>query len=1068
MSTWKEKEAEYEAVHSFIKSVENEIDEVLRGEGKRKNQTNPRQAFGEQTANNPQTASKAAALTFSLRPQGQQQQPQKRPQQQHQDTVLRRPQTETREEARLASIASGTKTTDDSSGVPALSKCKRLTQEARHLRSPASKNDKGSKARKHYDKTDRTANHRNNVEEFEKRKAAICFGSEESSALHAKTASVTNEPSSTVVEFLEDSAFAQNSYATVVSPVDRRRAKTKSPASDKAPVIPDLFAASSSKTAGEGVYKAIDTSTSDVSHPFKEASTSQFSSAGSRDVLLEKLLQKEEKPVSHSSAKVTDLHQMIDSDRSVLLFGSNKQPISTGVESDNLKQKEQSTDSKQRKQQQKLKQCEQPTHISSPPIPPRRTSSIRKQRSNDKFPESRESTGVSPSSMSGCHRKIEENKIPHVEGQFIQLQHTKQEMSQIVSVKSTYFSHEREAESERHHKQQLTHHHQYKKHQKEQEEYNLSSIPRDEIPHPNISHQGLLQGVVKQQPRCSTHSLEQTTVVATERAQRERAARLMQIYEDVKKISRPEPKSLPPQKKSTQPSPQPSNRIEPQLPPHQRHNPVLHRLHKQEQLLQQQQQQHQQPQHQQQRQLQRQQQNPEVHYKRANQQKPQHHHLANLQKQPPTPDQWHHLHQPQLQRSENSQLQTSYRMPRAVSDHMTNKPRKPAVVASPRRYSDSETFREGDFAQKTESATVTTQNQTTYSAGHDGIDDFGIKSSNIFESFAPRRHQELDSAQSLCASPPQGFSLSGRRQSDTSLYSSQFSDFDEMTSSMEETIITPPPEFSNEATDSDFNQDENSPQSVSCDLEGRGLTQGQIKGAETSRPNIANFGKSPAIENGNFRNGHDKSKTIIPDKAAISENRCPGLSLNLALAEVCMTKETFPQVTQDRHQSADDTTRPNPGVNCDLQASRLEHAPVPCKPATAATIENLTVALDYTVKDKDLDLAQSNDASDEEQKKRWRKRRKKKRRKRRRRRRKKKRRKRRRRRRRRRRSRRRNRSRRKQEDQKQTSPQQGNLRLSGPPSGQDAGGGARTRDRRVPADLRADSLATVPPTPHGH
>ncbi|GFO28430.1 hypothetical protein PoB_005493500 [Plakobranchus ocellatus] len=45
------------------------------------------------------------------------------------------------------------------------------------------------------------------------------------------------------------------------------------------------------------------------------------------------------------------------------------------------------------------------------------------------------------------------------------------------------------------------------------------------------------------------------------------------------------------------------------------------------------------------------------------------------------------------------------------------------------------------------------------------------------------------------------------------------------------------------------------------------------------------------------------------------------------------------------------------------------------------------------------------------------------------------------------------------------SPQQGDLRLSGPPTGQGAGGGARTRDRRVPADLRADSLATVPSTP---
>ncbi|GFO30041.1 dihydroflavonol 4-reductase [Plakobranchus ocellatus] len=44
-------------------------------------------------------------------------------------------------------------------------------------------------------------------------------------------------------------------------------------------------------------------------------------------------------------------------------------------------------------------------------------------------------------------------------------------------------------------------------------------------------------------------------------------------------------------------------------------------------------------------------------------------------------------------------------------------------------------------------------------------------------------------------------------------------------------------------------------------------------------------------------------------------------------------------------------------------------------------------------------------------------------------------------------------------------PQQGDLRLSGPPSGQGAGGGARTRDRRVSADNKADSLATVPLTP---
>ncbi|GFO33448.1 hypothetical protein PoB_005995300 [Plakobranchus ocellatus] len=43
------------------------------------------------------------------------------------------------------------------------------------------------------------------------------------------------------------------------------------------------------------------------------------------------------------------------------------------------------------------------------------------------------------------------------------------------------------------------------------------------------------------------------------------------------------------------------------------------------------------------------------------------------------------------------------------------------------------------------------------------------------------------------------------------------------------------------------------------------------------------------------------------------------------------------------------------------------------------------------------------------------------------------------------------------------SPQQGDFRLSGPPSGQGAGSGARIHDRKVSADLRADSLVTEPP-----
>ncbi|GFO23498.1 hypothetical protein PoB_005000300 [Plakobranchus ocellatus] len=43
--------------------------------------------------------------------------------------------------------------------------------------------------------------------------------------------------------------------------------------------------------------------------------------------------------------------------------------------------------------------------------------------------------------------------------------------------------------------------------------------------------------------------------------------------------------------------------------------------------------------------------------------------------------------------------------------------------------------------------------------------------------------------------------------------------------------------------------------------------------------------------------------------------------------------------------------------------------------------------------------------------------------------------------------------------------QNGDLRLSGLLPGQGVSGRARTRNRRVPADLRVDSLSTVPPTP---
>ncbi|GFO18307.1 hypothetical protein PoB_004481200 [Plakobranchus ocellatus] len=43
--------------------------------------------------------------------------------------------------------------------------------------------------------------------------------------------------------------------------------------------------------------------------------------------------------------------------------------------------------------------------------------------------------------------------------------------------------------------------------------------------------------------------------------------------------------------------------------------------------------------------------------------------------------------------------------------------------------------------------------------------------------------------------------------------------------------------------------------------------------------------------------------------------------------------------------------------------------------------------------------------------------------------------------------------------------QQGDLSLSGLPSGRGGGGGTRTHDGRLSADIRAESLSTEPPTP---
>ncbi|GFO46430.1 hypothetical protein PoB_007293500 [Plakobranchus ocellatus] len=47
-------------------------------------------------------------------------------------------------------------------------------------------------------------------------------------------------------------------------------------------------------------------------------------------------------------------------------------------------------------------------------------------------------------------------------------------------------------------------------------------------------------------------------------------------------------------------------------------------------------------------------------------------------------------------------------------------------------------------------------------------------------------------------------------------------------------------------------------------------------------------------------------------------------------------------------------------------------------------------------------------------------------------------------------------------------PQQGDNMLSGPLSGQGVSGGAQSHVKRVPADLRTNSLFTAPPMPQMH
>ncbi|GFS20466.1 hypothetical protein ElyMa_006899900 [Elysia marginata] len=761
---------------SSMQTYQNEIDEVLRGQGKRKSRESP-PLVSPWPPDVSTDSVEAVASVSTLR-----QKPLDRPnnvQASGLDTTKR-------------------KNIDRSSERKTPSNHKELAGRDRNLSNAKS----GARVESGSNKG------RFKADEFEKRKAAICFGSDdgERSSLTPVVADIPRRDNSAAFEFLEDSAFADNLYATVISPLEKKRSKQSEQVSDKSPQrvvnrdhpheTSQGDSACSSTTAGAVSWHSGGGRTETQATPPDE---------DGRDILLESLLNhdvsNDNQPAEMS---VSNCHRKRDSSQRSPLLGPNKNTLMKGS---SQKQTIQSPAKTKHQKHQHHKQA------SSPPPPPKRTSSIKKHQTTKQAPVQNTN---SPTSIEELQQRLLENR-----------QHSKachQETEEAKNLKQYNPAQQKRKQSEPHGKQNkdphVPHHQQSIPILKSARQPSLTrQQPSHELGHSD--NQGRSPSYQFSRNHSSYAQLSEA-----EKAQKERAARLMQIYEDVKNISRHTPNSSFPGEKASQLSDKTKYHTDQHH--HTEHNhsdihkkTVSHQKRPQErpqrQIAPPQNIGHASPQHKiaqnlhnhsHQQTKQGKKNESDRYYK--GQRKPQeqkHHEKASpLYENVEHHKQAHFLKNSPFipHRSPHSHKDTAQHTSRAMSDHVTNIPKQALLPRSPRRFSDSETYREVDFPQTDSGSSFSWDSQTLHDISLLGaVADVKPCPEGSFDFLVSGSYQDSDSAPCLSSSPPPIFSFSpGRRLSDTALYSSQFSDFDEMTSSMEEaTIVTPPPEFMNEPED---------------------------------------------------------------------------------------------------------------------------------------------------------------------------------------------------------------------------------------------------------------------------
>ena len=370
--------------------------------------------------------------------------------------------------------------------------------------------------------------------QFEKRKALICFGADGSDKPQTPDGGPSRDSVPTGFEFLEDSAFAESLYATVISPLEKRRVQQSGKLYAQAPVN----GMEKEKPKRECVHSLAfaDTVNSSSGDPRTKSEPLQSSESSrtpenDRDILLESLLRKEAGGYKQPNRPaVSDLQQMLDSDRQSLLLGLHKPGLAISSSRPQIKA-----------QQQKLRQHQQPNQ---PPPPPKRVSSIRKHHTEKQLVRKPVQTTNSPTSIEKLQKRLQENR-----------KHSQSRKK--YHDKSGEATHSKQL-SQAHAQQQRQ---QVESHKEESKRSARQNRPKTISPQHKTSQRRYNQqlrandvNLQDKQQNLVGHEPGQDRLADSERAHRARAARLMEIYEDVKKISRPSPRASLAPDSSIQPS----------------------------------------------------------------------------------------------------------------------------------------------------------------------------------------------------------------------------------------------------------------------------------------------------------------------------------------------------------------------------------------------------------------------------------------------------------------------------------------------------------------------------------